>query len=252
MKQYVRKAYRGIKYLVINPKYFFSYFFGKPESVLQGLTGQSYDRYLTLRDQLTSGSNFFEELRERTSQFANEQFEISIDHYFLYALVRITQPKRILETGVFDGYFTACILKGLEDNLQHDGVAGRCISIDLPAYTSIKGSTDEMARSHLPQSCDVGWVIPEYLRKHWELYLGDSRELLPKVTKKVGDISLFFHDSLHTYDHMKMEYETVWPLLQKGAFLLSHDIHWNRAFKEFVQQYNQKEWTMHGFGIVQK
>lgn len=252
MKQYLRKISRGLIYLFVNPKYFFSYFFGKPEVVLNTLTVQPPNRFLELRDELNEEGKFFEELRERTSRIAKEDFEVNVDHYFLYALVRIIKPQLILETGVFDGYFTACILKGLSENLTRDGVDGKCVSIDLPAYSPIKDSTNEMARTCLPKGCEVGWVIPENLKAHWQLYLGDSRDLLPKVAKEVGNITLFFHDSLHTYDHMTSEYETVWPLLQNGAYLMSHDIHWNSAFREFVRRHRQKEATTHGFGIIQK
>ena len=66
------------------------------------------------------------------------------------------------------------------------------------------------------------------------------------------DILTFFPDSLHTYDHMKFEYETVWLFVRKDAFLMSHDIHWNRAFKDFVREHQQIAYAAHGFGIIKK
>jgi hypothetical protein len=51
---------------------------------------------------------------------------------------------------------------------------------------------------------------------------------------------------------MIYEFETVFPQLGQGSFLMSHDIHWNRAFKHFVKKYRQKEYSIHGFGIFKK
>jgi hypothetical protein len=51
---------------------------------------------------------------------------------------------------------------------------------------------------------------------------------------------------------MTYEFETVFPLLNDGSYLMSHDIHWNRAFRTFVKKHKQKEFGSHGFGIVKK
>jgi predicted O-methyltransferase YrrM len=84
------------------------------------------------------------------------------------------------------------------------------------------------------------------------MHLGDSRELLPKISSEVGTIDLFFHDSLHTFDHMMFEYRTIWPLLKPGAILLSHDVHWNHAFRDFVRAQSQRDLVAHGFGVIKK
>lgn len=248
----IKKISRRLRYLFLNPKYSALYFLGKPEKIINALTGEPVSRFFELKENLDSDSNFVAELRERTSTFANEHFKLTIDHYFLYTLVRLTRPRLILETGVFDGYFTVCFLKALYDNFSNEGIEGKLVSIDLPSYEIMMESTSEMARTHLPPGCEPGWVIPENLKERWQLHLGDSRELLPRVAREVGDISLFFHDSLHTYSHMMFEYETVWPLLEKGAFLMSHDIYWNRAFRDFVKRHQQVEFVTRSFGIIKK
>lgn len=244
--------YRKIKYLLLNPKYFFLYFYGKPEKVVSALTGEPESRFFEFKKELDSDSNFINELRKRTLSFINEDFNFDIDHYFLYSLVRTVKPSVILETGVFHGYYTACLLKGIYDNHRDLSIDGKVISIDLPAYESIDESTSETHKKCLPAGCEPGWVIPEYLKDRWQLYFGDSLKLLPDVLSKEKDISLFFHDSLHTYSHMTYEFETVYPQLKQGAYLMSHDIHWNRAFRHFVKKHNQKEYAMHGFGIIRK
>jgi hypothetical protein len=158
-----------------------------------------------------------------------------------------------VETGVFHGYYTACFLKGINDNYKDGSADGRLISIDLPAYESITESTHTSPYiTHLPSGCEPGWVIPEYLKDRWQLHMGDSRDLLPSVVNKEKNISLFFHDSLHTYSHMMYEFETIYPALNQGDYMMTHDVHWNHSFPNFVKKHSQEEFAFHGFGIFKK
>jgi predicted O-methyltransferase YrrM len=244
---------KALKYFVASPRYFLFYFLGRPERVLRAVTGEPERRYFELKAQLDSDPTFSAQLREKTSAVAKENFRLLQDHYFLYALVRLTRPTLILETGVFDGYFSACFLKGLHDNFAEQGVDGRLVSIDLPAYAPVGCSTDRYARrTRLPPGCGPGWAIPDSLRERWELHIGDSRELLPKLCRDIESFDLFFHDSLHTYAHMMFEFETVWPLLKSSGVLLTHDVHWNRAFRHFAKQHRVRDFAVHGFGVVRK
>lgn len=245
----VLKAFR---YFVANPRYTVQYRFGNPATILRAVTGQTSPAPETLRDELLQDPRFGQQLRDNLQHVAGESFAWNQDHWFLYALVRLTKPRLILETGVFDGVFSACFLQGLQANAEADRVEGRLISIDLPAYQPIAASTSRMVRTSLPEGRGPGWVIPEYLRPRWQVHLGDSLELLPRIASEVGNIDLFFHDSLHTYEHMLFEYRTVWPLLKSGALLLSHDVHWNRAFRNFAREHHQRDNVAHGFGVIQK
>lgn len=245
-------AFKALHYFVANPRYTVLYRWGNPAVVLQAITGQPPSRYEALRDELVRNPEFGRLIGEKVRTTTGESFTWNQDHYFLYALVRLTKPRLILETGVFDGFFSACYLQGVHVNAATEGVDGRLVSIDLPAYESIGGSTSRMMRTTLPAGCEPGWVIPDHLRARWSLHLGDSRELLPTISSGVGNIDLFFHDSLHTYDHMLFEYQTIWPRLKPGAVLLSHDVHWNRAFRDFVRQHHQCDHVAHGFGVVKK
>lgn len=248
----IKWIYRKFKYLLLNPKYFYLYFFGRPEKVINALTNKPESHFFELKKELDSDAGFIKELRERTLKFINEDFKFDIDHYFLYSLVRTIKPSVVLETGVFHGYYTACILKGIHDNYKNSAIDGKVISIDLPAYESISESTSETRKMHLPSGCEPGWVIPEHLKDRWQLHIGDSLDLLPMILSREKNISLFFHDSLHTYSHMTFEFETAFPLLKEGDYLMSHDIHWNLAFRHFIKRYGQKEFAMHGFGIFRK
>lgn len=243
---------KALRYFVASPRYAALYRWGNPAAVVHAVSGEPARRYEALRDELLTDPKFGREIGAKTRRIAGEAFTWNQDHSFLYALLRLTKPHLVLETGVFDGFFSACFLQALQVNAEREGVDGRLISIDLPAYEPICASTSRMVRSSLPQGCQPGWVIPDYLRGRWQPHLGDSRELLPRVSSELGTVDLFFHDSLHTYDHMMFEYRTMWPRLKPGAFLLSHDVHWNRAFRDFVREQRQREYVAHGFGLVSK
>lgn len=51
---------------------------------------------------------------------------------------------------------------------------------------------------------------------------------------------------------MTFEYEAAWPKLRAGGFLLSHDVHWNRAFPQFARRHRQRTHAAHGFGLIRK
>jgi hypothetical protein len=82
----------------------------------------------------------------------------------------------------------------------------------------------------------VGRLIPTNLRGNWKLHRGSSKVVLPQVLKHVGPISLFVHDSLHTYRNMRREFETVHPFLNPTAAVVSDDIERNDAFGEWVSK----------------
>jgi hypothetical protein len=134
--------------------------------------------------------------------------------FFLYLLVRSFKPKIFVETGVSAGESSTFILQAM-----HDNNFGKLYSVDLPRATVEKGLT-----TIIPEDKSSGWLIPEFLKDRWELYLGKSEEILPKLFSKLQKIDIFFHDSLHTYDHMMFEYQTCWDYLNKDGILFSDDI----------------------------
>jgi len=246
------QALQAIRYFAANPRYTVLYQFGSHSGVCCEVFGETRSRYASLAKELQQDPQFGRMLSQNFSATVQETFTLHQDHAFIYALVRLAKPKLIIETGVFDGVFSACFLQGLHVNAAQDGVEGKLVSIDLPAYEPIAASTSRMQRTNLPKGREPGWVIPDYLRPRWQLHLGDSRELLPCLASQAGDIDLFFHDSLHTYAHMMLEYKIIWPLLKPGTLLLSHDVHWNRAFRNFAREHRQRDLVVHGFGVVRK
>jgi predicted O-methyltransferase YrrM len=131
-----------------------------------------------------------------------------------YAIVRGLRPTRAVETGVCYGVTSAFLLEAMQQN-----GAGHLHSIDLPP---------------LARSADkyVGSLIPNPLRDRWTLHRGNAQRLLPPLLAKLGTIDFFLHDSLHTYEHMKLEFDAAWAALRPGGLLMSDDIEGNTAFLE--------------------
>src|SRR5262245_58058523 len=146
-------------------------------------------------------------------------------HRLLYYCTRLHRPAVVVETGVFDGFSSAFLLKALRDNGH-----GRLCSIDLPARTPERASTDRMPFDTLPDGAEPGWIVPDGLRGRWTLRLGCSRTVLPPCLAQLGTIDMFFHDSLHTHAHMAWEYAAAWPALAGDGLLLSDDVFWSTAF----------------------
>ncbi len=153
----------------------------------------------------------------------------------LYALTRLIRPFCILETGVAAGVSTTLILLALEAN-----GSGMLHSVDLPNYDIELGRQHQeyysKPISRIPEGRQPGYLVPSQLKDRWRLHVGRSADVLPRLMTELGEVDLFLHDSEHTYQNMMFEFHTVWPHLREGGFLLSDDIDWNQAFKEFADK----------------
>ena len=122
----------------------------------------------------------------------------------IYALVRAMRPSVVVETGVCYGVSSAYILEALKANGR-----GVLYSIDL-------GNT--------PDEPPNDFFVRPVLKDAWQLIIGDSKQELPRLLTRLGQVDLFHHDSLHTYEHMTWEYETAFPHLGPRGVLSSHDV----------------------------
>ena len=122
----------------------------------------------------------------------------------LYILVRLLKPNVVVETGVLYGGSSSHMLEALKKN----GV-GQLYSIDLP---------------NEPGSPPHDFLIRPSLRDRWHLTIGDSKTELPELLNRLKTIDFFYHDSLHTFEHMLWEYETAFKHFTKRAVLTSHDV----------------------------
>ena len=135
-----------------------------------------------------------------------------------YGLVRALRPATVLETGVAYGMSSSFILKALSVNGE-----GELHSVDRPA---VQPGVEDY----------IGALVPEDLRSRWTLHRGTSRRLLPRLLPEIGGLSLFVHDSQHTYRNVTWELQTVTPHLTRPAAVLVDDTAGTRAFEHWVER----------------
>ena len=157
------------------------------------------------------------------------------DAEHLYVMVRILNPATVVETGVAAGVSSAFVLKALHDNKR-----GTLYSIDLPRYDQEHIPGLLLKVSPLPPGKGPGFVIPQDIKERWVLKIGKSKDILPIFLNEINKVDIFIHDSEHTYENMMFEYTAAWDYIPRGGLLLSHDIGWNNAFKDFAQAAKRK------------
>ena len=163
---------------------------------------------------------FFEKLENEPFPSKRKPYpiEYSLNDFsgiFMYVLCRLLKPEKVLETGIAYGNSSSFILQALNENKK-----GQLYSID---YVFRPWETREA----------IGSAIPSELRDRWHLIFGPTNKKLKKTLKDLGEIDIFFHDSLHTYKNMMFEFNAAWQHIKKGGFLLSDDINDNSAFYQF-------------------
>ncbi len=143
-------------------------------------------------------------------------------HGILFMIVRKYKPEILIETGISRGYSSYFILSAIKLNGN-----GKLISIDV---------ADEIELCK--NKYIVGWLVPDDLRKNWEVVRGLTSDVLPKLT---GNVDIFMHDSLHTQDNMTYEYDWAYGKLKEGGILISDDIDLNYAWKNFIKSHKNME-----------
>lgn len=204
---------------------------------------------LKIMDELERDRKFMEAINAKISRnnvFRTRVFEsiyqFSIYRNLLYYLVRLINPKVVVETGVLHGLTSAWILKAIAKN-----GTGKLISIDLPRrdwdkfFPSLSFGPGGESDLELPKEEMPGWIIPDDLRIFWEFLFGPSSQHLDKVCQN-NKLDLFVHDSDHSYDIMKYECTSV---LEKhpDVFMVIDDFNQN----EFCYEYLSKNKARHIF-----
>jgi predicted O-methyltransferase YrrM len=150
------------------------------------------------------------------------------DRITLYAAVRVSKPKVVIETGTAAGASATYILEALEKNGE-----GCLYSVDI-------AHKDEV----------IGRLIPDRLRSRVHIRTGNSLLVLPELLDEVGSVDFFLHDSLHTYVHMMEEYEMVFRYMNAGGAVCSHDVLLTNAWKHFTTQHGlHKQGMVKNLGI---
>jgi predicted O-methyltransferase YrrM len=151
----------------------------------------------------------------------------------LYAVLRKLRPRVAVETGVCNGVSTAFLLLALARNSD-----GELHSLDLPeiAGEDYEPGTfwDGKGGAVIPPGQEPGWMVPGPLRDRWRLLLGRSQQELPPLLERLGAIDFFMHDSEHSEECMRFEFEAAWGALRDGGVLAADDVDANDAFAAFA------------------
>lgn len=131
----------------------------------------------------------------------------------LYSLVRALEPKIVVETGTANGWSSVIFLSALARN-----GSGELHSFDVRS--------------------DVGGLINDDEKERWRLHvLRDGT--LPEFGEELGKIDpigLFFHDSDHSYLHMRIELRLAAQHLAPGGALTSDDASLSHAYLEACEE----------------
>jgi Methyltransferase domain len=233
-----------LRFALRNPRYAASSLYREvtlaDEQFLSSLSSVPARKIRCFLDEPIHDQSFAVTLRAAESYFKTANI-VSADLYakkvlLQYAAIRAFAPDVIIETGVASGVSSSYLLLALHKNGR-----GRLHSIELG---------DER---YIPPGKPPGWIVPDRLKSCWDLRIGDSHELLPKLLAELGTVDIFIHDSLHTYDHMFWEYRTAYPFIKPAGLLISDDAAWNPAFNEFCAEVRAtRHRILRGVGFLQK
>lgn len=219
---------------------------------------QSEQEYLKYIDEFESGdgvemwNSAVEEYQRMTNTADMYGIGLSAAKDY-YAVTRKMKPETVVETGVCNGVSTLSVLLAL-----HKNGFGTLYSIDYPYYADESLSEfrqhtfDEYGGAAIPSDKEPGWLIPEELKTQWDLRIGKSQRVLPKLVNNLEKIDLFMHDSEHSHPCMMFEFELAYEWLAEGGVIIADDISWNEAFSTFTEVRKPKYGRIsHNIGYVQ-
>lgn len=141
---------------------------------------------------------------------------------FIYQLVKHSNAKKIIETGVAYGWSSLSILLAIKDSKD-----ARLISNDMPYI-------------NMENDAYVGCVVLENLKDKWELQRLPDIKGIPLALKKLNNTIDFCHyDSDKSYTGRMWATPLLWNALKKDCFLVVDDINDNLAFKHFCERVNR-------------
>lgn len=193
---------------------------GRPPEELAGFAGELVE----LRDT----AERVRAAHQRGGRSFYAQFRAPFD---LYLLVRVLRPQHVVETGVSSGVSSAFFLRALRRNGQ-----GVLHSIDTPVEQARARLGSRESPVSVPPGNSSGWAVPTELRRGWDLRIGPSQEILPRLVRSLPRVDLFLHDSEHTPRHLTFELESVRRKLRAGAVVLADNTAWTgSAFDDFAR-----------------
>ena len=123
-----------------------------------------------------------------------------IQGMFLTSLVRMMQPKAVLEIGTYTGYATLCMADGLPDDGFIDTIE---VDVEL----------EDLIRKYFSQSSN---------KEKINLHIGDAVEVIPTLDK-IYDLVFMDADK----EEYIRYYELVLPKVRKGGYILADNVLWS-------------------------
>ena len=148
----------------------------------------------------------------------------------LYFLVSLKKPKIIIETGVAAGYSSYAILKAIENNGM-----GRLYSSDFPYF-----------RIPNPEKY-IGIIVPEKLKKSWNLFIDGDNINLPLISKKIHKIDVLHYDSDKSYIGRKHALNLLKNNMDSSTTLIMDDIQDNSFFYDYILKLKNSKWYIFKF-----
>lgn len=151
------------------------------------------------------------------------------DLNLLYNLCEHIQAKKVIETGVAYGWSSFSILLSIS---KREGIL---CSTDMP-YPKMNNDAY------------VGVVVPEHLRKYWNLIRLPDDKGLKIALEKTGTLDLCHYDSDKSYGGRMFGNGVLWNALRPGGIFISDDINDNMGFHDFCEKKNLTPIIVHIYG----
>jgi len=129
-----------------------------------------------------------------------------------YALIRITKPRVVVETGVDKGLGSCVIAAALQKN-DEDGYPGFLYGTDI--------------------NLNAGYLLESPYDKYGEILYGDSIMSLERLDE---NIDLFINDSDHSVDYEMREYLTISEKLSDSALIVGDNSHFSDKLLNFANE----------------
>jgi hypothetical protein len=182
------------------------------------LAGVSDGRALRAVTEAQSERALFRHL-ERMHRLGGRRSYVEIDAPLeLYALVRLLQPRHVVEVGVSSGVSSAYLLQALERVGR-----GTLHSVDLPKREAVpsSGTRSRNPSWSLPPGRSSGWAVPLPLRGRWDLRLGDKKRVLPLLAEENFSVDLFVYDVPHDESKASREFAEVDRRFHRGSVAIA-------------------------------
>lgn len=133
--------------------------------------------------------------------------------FLVYAIVRILQPKIMVETGVANGVSSFFILHAMRRNGK-----GTLVSVDIDPR--------------------AGCLLADHERQQWDFKRLKSpfKRNFAAILAALGPIDVFLHDSDHWYGWTEFEFQCALPRMNSDAVLICDDADSSLAFADLCRQ----------------